>query len=216
MYLVSALSIPGRRRAIGAFILFLAIALGLAHESRAQGLQTLRYDLVESPLGFFGLEFVQDFFFPVEPAQIVKTRFHLSFRTNTSTGNFPAQDIGLILQPPIDSPDPNDPGVLTGIFTGADFGWSGFGNFSYDQETDALNGVALPAPPGSGALLYGLTYFNALRLTDPGNFTPMGGQFNNSWIEVDYILIPEPSAACVISIGTIALSRRRRREEPHG
>jgi hypothetical protein len=179
----------------------------------AQPVQTLRYDLPTAPLFIFNLEFLQDFFFPVEPAQIVKTRFHLVFNTQTSAGDFPAQDIALELTPPVPSPVPGDPNLLTKTFTGGnDFGWTGSGTFTYDAETDALNGVAIPAPPGSDALLYQIRTLNARRLTDPGDLTPLGGQFIDSWVEVDYALIPEPGAAlCVTVAGAgMALLRLRR------
>ena len=44
--------------------------------------------------------------------------------------------------------------------------------------------------------------FNARRINDPGNTTPLGGQFVNSWIEVDFVLVPEPSTG----IGALALA----------
>ncbi len=178
--------------------------------ARAQPVQTLRYDLPGAELHIFNLEILQDFFFPVEPAEIVKTRFHLVFNTQSSAGSFPAQDIALELQPPV--PSPTAPGeLLTEVFTGgADFGWSGStGTFTFDGETDALDGVAVPAPKGAFALLYAIRTFNARRLTDPGDTTPLGGQFIDSWIDVDYVLIPEPSGAVVLGACGAALLGRR-------
>ena len=210
-----------RRRCIHPWTIASLLALFVAGTSvpvargGAPDVQTLRYDITSTPLFIFNLEFVADYFFPVEPAEIVKTRFHLTFNTTTSAGNFPAQDIALMLQPPVPSPVPGDPNVLTKIYTGGDFGWQGSsGTFTYNAETDDLDGVALPAPPGSDALLYALTLFNARRLIDPSDLTPMGGQFLDSWIEVDFVFIPEPtttaSAGLLVAAAVGAAGRRGR------
>ena len=183
-----------------------------ARTAQAQApVETIRYDLPETPLFIFNLGVLLDFGFTVEPAEIVKTRFHLVFNTQTSAGNFPAQDIALRLEPPIPSPIPGDPGLLNKTFTGVDFGWSGTGTFTFDGETDDLDGVALPAPPGSAFLLYAIEIFNARRLTDPGDLTPIGGQFVGSYVEIDYVLIPEPSMALAGALPVMLLARRRSR-----
>jgi hypothetical protein len=179
--------------------------------AQAQPVHTLRYDLPETPLFIFNLGVLLDFGFPVEPAEIVKTRFHLVFNTQTSAGNFPAQDIALRLEPPIPSPIPGDPGLLNKTFTGTDFGWSGTGTFTFDGETDDLDGVALPAPPGAAFLLYAIEIHHARRITDPGDLTPIGGQFVGSHVEVDYVLIPEPSILLAGTLPMMLLQRRRSR-----
>src|SRR6187402_1694315 len=131
--------------------------------AQPQPVQTVRYDLPETPLFIFNLGVLLDFGFPVEPAEVVKTRFHLVFQTQTAGGNFPAQDIALRLEPPIPSPVPGE--LLNKTFTGgADFGWSGTGTLTFNGETDALDGVAVPAPPGSQFLLYAIEIFNARRI----------------------------------------------------
>ena len=181
---------------------------------RAQPVQTVRYDLPSAPLNVFNLGIVLDFFFTPEPAAVEKTRFHLVFDAQTPAGNFPAQDIALRLEPPIPSPVPGSPDLLNVTFTGgADFGWSGStGTFTFDGETDALDGVAIPVPKGTFARLYLVEIFNARRITDPGDLTPLGGQFVDSWIEVDFVLIPEPSAlALSMAPAALALLRRRPR-----
>ena len=183
--------------------------------AQPQPVQTLRYDLPETPLFIFNLGVLLDFGFPVEPAEVVKTRFHLVFQTQTAGGNFPAQDIALRLEPPIPSPIPGDPGLLNKTFTGADFGWTGStGTFTFDGQSDDLDGVALPAPPGSMFLLYAIEIFNARRISDPGDLTPIGGQFINSYVEVDYVLIPEPSAMTGLALPVIAIARRSRCRTP--
>ena len=191
------------------FTIFSSLPSRTAHAGAP--VETVRFDLPDTPLFVFNLGVLLDFAFPVEPAEIVKTRFHLVFNTHTSAGSFPAQDIALRLEPPIPSPIPGDPGLLSKTFTGADFGWSGStGTFRFNGETDDLDGVALPAPPGAGFLLYAIEIFNARRITDPGDPTPIGGQFVNSYVEVDYVLIPEPSAMAGLALPTIVLARRSR------
>lgn len=170
---------------------------------------TTRFDMPTAPLAVFNLEFVQDFGIPADELVIVKTRFNLTFQTDTFAGSFPAEDIGMALQPPIDDPAPGDE-VLAQFFTGAGLGWSGDGTFQYQDEIDSLDGAVLSAPQGD-LLLYGITYFNAGRLTDPGDFTPMGGQFVDSWIEIDYYIVPTPPVAAAGLVGVITLLGRRRR-----
>ena len=185
--------------------------------AQAQPVQTIRYDLPSAPLNIFNLGIVLDYFFTPEPAEVVKTRFHLVFDAQTPAGNFPAQDIALRLEPPIPSPVPGSPDLLNVTFTGgADFGWSGStGTFTFDVETDALDGVAIPVPKGTFARLYLVEIFNARRLTDPGDLTPLGGQFVDSWIEVDFVLIPEPSTlAFSIAPAALALLARGPRSRP--
>src|SRR5688572_10147155 len=97
-----------------------------ARSAPAQPVQTVRYDLPSTPLHVFNVGVVLDFFFTPAPfAEVVKTRFHLVFDTQTAAGNFPAQDLALRLEPPI--PSPTVPGELLNVtFSGgADFGWSG-------------------------------------------------------------------------------------------
>jgi hypothetical protein len=200
--------------AVGPIATALLFPTGAAGQSPP--IRTERFDLPEGELGAFGNEIVFDFLFPPIPTTIVNTRFHLTFETDTAFGSFDAADIGLILQPPID--DPVDPGdrVLTLFQTGADVGWSGAGTFTFTGETDALDGPVLEAPPGAGALLYGVTLFHADRLTDPNNTSPLGGRFVDSYIEVDYLGVPEPATlalvatlSCTIVICGLAQERRR-------
>lgn len=182
---------------------------GVSGAAHAGAVETIRYDLVTAPLGLFGNEFVQDFFYPAVDSEIVATRFHLEFITSTPAGEFDAANIGLALQPPV--PDPNGgPQVLTGFFTGADFGWSGSGTFTIDFETDSLNGGVIDFPPDAAALLYGVYYYNALSQQDPPIFAPLGGQFIGSYIEVEYVEIPAPAGAAILApLGAFAARRRR-------
>jgi hypothetical protein len=175
----------------------LALPAAVTHSNtacaQAPVIRTERYDLPDADLSAFGNELVFDYFFPPLPAEIVKTRFLLTFETQTPGGSFDASKIGLILQPPIDDPLDPDDRVLTLFRTGADFGWSGTGTFTFSGETDELNGPVLDAPPGTSAMLYGLVMFHADRLTDPDNVAPLGGRFTGSFIEVDYVVVPEPA-----------------------
>ena len=82
----------------------------------------------------------------------------------------------------------------------------------FDGETDDLDGVALPAPPGSAFLLYAIEIHHARRITDPGDLTPIGGQFVGSYFEVDYVLIPEPSILLAGTLPVMLLPRRRSRD----
>ena len=72
-------------------------------------------------------------------------------------------------------------------------------------------GVTLPAPPGAAFLLYAIEIHNARRITDPGDLTPIGGQFVGSYVEVDYVLIPEPSMLLAATLPVMLLPRRRSR-----
>jgi hypothetical protein len=187
-------------------LVFSIVLVACASAACSAGTRTERYDLPDIDLSTIGNELVLDYLFPAIPAEIVRTRFNLTFETETPGGSFDAAKIGLILQPPIDDPLDPDDRVLTLFQTGADFGWSGAGTFTFTGETDELNGPILPAPPGTSAMLYGLTLFHADRLTDPNSFAPLGGQFVDSHVEVDYIVIPEPATQfmAIVFCGVLA------------
>jgi hypothetical protein len=198
-------------RKLGSFMLALLICQASLARAIGQEIRTVRYDLPEIDLSLVGNEVVLDYFFPPLPAQIVTTRFDLTFESESPDG-FDASTIGIILQPPIDDPIASDERLLTFIQTGAYFGWSGSGTFEFTGTNDELNGSVLEAPPASAALLYGVVLFNAARLTDPNDATPLGGRFVASHIEVDYVIVPEPS---LVQLSTPAallslLARRRR------
>lgn len=188
--------------------LLTAVMLGPAiapYIASAQDARTERYDLLGLDLSILGNEIVLDYFFPAVPAEIVETRFELTFEVDDAGAPFDAAKIGLILQPPIDDPNDPDDRVLTLFRTGADFGWSGGGTFTFSGATDELNGPILDFPPGTFAMLYGVTLFHADRLSDPNDVSPLGGRFVDSVIEVDYVVVPEPSTAILAILGAIAL-----------
>lgn len=173
--------------------------------------QTLRFDLTPTPLAVFNLELVQDFLMPTtQQIEVVSSRINLNFDTETSFGSFDAANFGLLLNPPV--LDPSSPtGLAYEIFSGADFGWSGSGQFTYYEEFDRLNGTSVAPLPGSTGLLYAIQYFNALRLQDEGDLSPMGGVLTDSWVEVDFRAVPTPGAGAPLAMcGLLALRRRRR------
>jgi hypothetical protein len=179
------------------------ICLTMASPTSGQEVNTLRYDLPGLDLGTVGNELTLDYAFPPVAADIVSTRFSLTFESDALAG-FDAARIGLILQPPIDDPASDDDRVLTLVRSGSDFGWSGTGTFVFQGETNELNGRVLDAPPGSSALLYGITLFNSARLTDPNDFSPIGGRFVASHIELDYVAIPEPRSQQLVMVALLA------------
>jgi hypothetical protein len=186
-------------------VLAIALISAGAVPAHAQAVQTARYDFPGSELSTAGNELYLDYLFPPLPAEIVKTRFHLTYEVDDAAG-FDAALMGFVFQPPIDDPNADDDRVLTVYRTGEDFGWSGTGTFTFVGETDELNGQVLEAPPGASAMLYGLGLFHAARLTDPDNILPIAGRFASSYIEVDYVLIPEPSAGSLLIVAVTLLT----------
>jgi hypothetical protein len=180
----------------------------------AQQIQTERFDLPAFDLATVGNEVYLDFFFPPLPARIIETRFELTFETEMP-GGFDAAKIGMMLQPPIDDPNSDDDRVLTLVRTGSDFGWSGTGTFTFTGKTNEANGQVLDAPPGAGALLYGVLLFNAGRLTDPDDASPIAGRFIASQIEVDYVAIPEPGSGLLMLLAWPACVIGRARRLPN-
>jgi hypothetical protein len=60
------------------------------------------------------------------------------------------------------------------------------------------------------ALLYGIGLFNSGRLTDPNDVSPLGGRFVQSYIEVDYMAVPEPPAGHLLLVAVLACLVLRR------
>lgn len=164
---------------------------------------TFRFDITQTGLGIFGVEFSTDYFTFVEEVRdmrITETRVHLEFNTQHQFGNLPdAADIAVQFQAPI----VDIARFLT--VSGADLGWSGTGAFSGDLSTDFLNDDLLDfseIPDGS----FILWFFRIVNLDDESPL--LGGAFANSYIEVD--LVPEPHAAALMLMGAGAILSRRR------
>jgi|GEM_PF-3181533 len=184
-----------------------AAAIGSLTAGAAAQTQTIRYDFTTTPLAVFNFEFTADYLFPIEATEVTATRLHIEFQTNTFAGEYDAANMGLYFQAPVQ--DPSHPtGLATVPVLGSDLGFSGNGVFTADVDLPALNGMVIPALPGDTAFLYGITYFHGPHLTNPDDFTPMGGQHLNSYLEVDYI--PAPATAAVPLVAFAALRRRRR------
>jgi hypothetical protein len=183
-------------------------------------IMTVNLPLPGAPLGIFGLSFLADHAIPVdqiEGRRIVSTRMHLEFNTNHPLGSLAdAATIQIDLQPPIEpfyeelciGCGPGGTDILQKSnflhVTGADLGWSGTGLFIADYETDFLNGQPiLDFPQGTDFSLWLVGLIN-ISSTSPA----LGGQFTNSFIEVD--LAPVPGPGGLIVLGAWVLQRRHR------
>lgn len=143
---------------------------------------TARFDIINLPLAGSSLIEV-DHLGPGGRAVITNTRFVLNY--DTLGEEYFADDIVVGLQAPVVEPvlPPTHPsGLPTELFSGAGIGWFGHGAFTADFTTDAFNGVTVDGD-------FGL-YLVILTFSSPA--TVMGGQFTNSYIEVEYTPGPGP------------------------
>lgn len=168
--------------------------------------EVVRFDITETSLGFFGQQFAVDYFTPladVQDMQITNTRLHLEFNTAGVGGNLAdAANIAIDFQPPtVNLP------ILT--VSGADLGWQGQGQFIGDFETDFLNEPILDFSVIDPPPDFVLWFARIISLDD--NNPQLGGQFSNSFIEVELVPIPEPATFAMSSIGLFAVAGRRRR-----
>ncbi|MCG8407932.1 MAG: PEP-CTERM sorting domain-containing protein [Phycisphaerales bacterium] len=183
----------------------MVIILAIAANARPASAEAVRFDITDLQLGFFGQQFSVDYatdFAEIENKVITKTRMHLEFNTSGPIGGDlgDAANIAIDFQPPtINLP------ILQ--VSGADLGWQGQGQFTADFETDLLNEPFLDFgnPPPDLVL-----WFARIFSLDDAN-PALGGQFSNSFIEVELAPIPEPATFAMLSAGLLAISRRRRR-----
>jgi uncharacterized protein (TIGR03382 family) len=193
------------RGAVGVAVLgFSLLATATATAAPSGDVNTVQFDITEAGLGLFGVQFTTDYLIPVEDIEdrmIVGTRFHLEFNTNHEFGDLPdAADIQLEVQPPIE----NIENILQ--VSGADLGWSGQGTFTADFETDFFDGEpVLDFPEGTE---FGLLFFRIISLNDDD--PALGGQFTNSYFQLDFAPIPAPPTLAMLSLA-FAVGRRRRR-----
>lgn len=181
-----------------------AIAAALVGLGASAPAETIRFDITETGLGIFGLQFTSDFLTPVEDVQdmrITETRMHLEFSSDHPFGNIPdAADIAVQFQAPI----VDIARILT--VSGADLGWSGTGSFVGDATSTLLNDDILDfsdQPPGAFALWF-------MRIVNLNDDMPrLGGNFANSYIEVDLAPIPEPATLLSLTLIGLAATRRR-------
>jgi hypothetical protein len=175
------------------------LALTLA-ASAAGDVVTLRFDLPEAPLAFFGLEFSADYAVSTDEVPggvILESRMHLEFNTEHQEGSFhDAADLLIQFQPPVE-------GLPFWNVDGADLGWSGTGSFAGDITTNELNLPLLDFPPNSFSL-----WFVRILSVDENN-PLLGGQLLNSYIEVDVDVVPAAPAFMTFALGLMRPGRRR-------
>ncbi|MCI0365643.1 MAG: hypothetical protein L0Y44_02945 [Phycisphaerales bacterium] len=136
----------------------------------------------------------------IENGVITSTRIHLEFDTTVAPNPFQnAASLAILIQPPA-----GDLPLFT--VTGADFGWSGTGQFEVDFETDALNLPIIDFPPDADFALWFVKIFS----TNP-NTPLLGGQLTNSYIEFDVRPVPAPGATIVLVVAAVVRRRRRPR-----
>jgi hypothetical protein len=178
-----------------------AFAIGTASSCVAGTITTHQFDLTETPLGVFGMEFTQDYLVDTDEiigGQIVDVRIHLEFNSQHALGSMTnAANLEVQFQPPVE-------GVPFWNVKGSDLGWSGTGPFIGDLSTDTLNLPFLDLPPDAFSL-----WFVRIINNDNGTLQPLGGQLTNSYIQVDVLAVPAPATA--LTIGLLGLARRRRR-----
>lgn len=179
----------------------LTVLAALSANPAAADVVTLRFDLPEAPLAFFGLEFSADYLVSTDdvPAGVIlDSRMHLEFNTEHAEGSFhDAADLLIQFQPPVE-------GLPFWSVEGADLGWSGTGSFLGDISTSELNLPLLDFPPNSFSLWF-------VRILSADQNDPvLGGQLTNSYIEVDVDVVPAGPGLAVLVLG-LARSQRRRR-----
>jgi hypothetical protein len=179
------------------------VALLAAAAPAAADVVTLRFDLPEAPLAFFGVEFSADYAVSTNDVPggfILDSRMHLEFNTEHQDGSFhDAADLLVQFQPPVE-------GLPFWNVSGADLGWSGTGSFVGDISTSELNLPLLDFPPDSFSLWF-------VRIVSADENNPLlGGQLLNSYIEVDVDVVPCSPGIALLALG---LARQRRsRERP--
>ncbi len=142
---------------------------------------------------------------PVEGTVITNTQFDITY---VSDGITPASDIAIDVSAPVD-------GRFREVhITGADLGFgSGPGTFTGMFETDELNGEVWQFPDFSNSLI-------DIRIDSVAGGIQGVGFFQDSYINMDVIPVPEPSTLGLFTLGILGLVRRRcvwqRSQKKHG
>ena len=162
---------------------------------------TVRTDLTEAALGFFGIQYSADSLSEQIPGTVVGTRLHLNFNTSGIGGDFnDAANLYIQMQPPTEN-------LPIWSVSGADLGWSGQGSFTADITSDVFDGEQMLIPPDPNAFV--LYFYRIVNLDDAN--PALGGQLTGSYWEVDIETVPTPATLAVVVIGAAPLARRRRR-----
>ncbi len=132
---------------------------------------------------------------PVEGTIITNTQFDITY---ASDGITPASDIAIDVSAPVD-------GRFREVhITGADLGFgSGPGTFTGMFETDELNGEVWQFPDFSNSLI-------DIRIDSVAGGIQGIGFFQDSFINMDVIPVPEPSTLGLLTLGIIGLVGRPR------
>lgn len=119
----------------------------------------------------------------IAEGRIVGTHFEITFTTG---GNFDAANLGVTLVMPV---LPDHFGFSALSFTGFEAGWSGQGTFTYEIESDALNGtMALDGNPWA-------TWFIEIVNLNPGG-GPINGNFDVWRYAIHFAPCPAGDANC--------------------
>jgi len=149
--------------------------------------------------------FFVDAFGPVQGTIITNTRFDITY---VSDGITPASDIVIAVSAPVDMQSREF------HITGADLGFgSGSGTFIGTFETDELNGEVWQEIPDFPSIIH-------IRIESVVGGIRGVGFFQDSFINLDVIPVPEPSAFGLLTLGIVGLVGRpctwQRSRKKHG
>jgi hypothetical protein len=138
--------------------------------------------------------FFVDAFGPVQGTIITNTRFDITY---VSDGITPASDIVIAVSAPVDMQSREF------HITGADLGFgSGSGTFTGTFETDELNGEVFQESPDFPTVIH-------LTIDSVAGGIRGVGFFQDSFINLDVIPVPERSTLGLLTLGIVGLVPRR-------